>query len=177
MKNIFIGGVAKSGKSTFSEKISSKNYNHIPVDYFTASLKRNFKETNISSSVIIGESSSKISLLLSTVIEIIDSKDDEYFILDSAHVMPKDIMKYIDRDKWDVYFFGYPNIDAKEKFDLIRKYEKGGWTKKRSDEELLDTIEKLIEISKEIESQCTELNIKFIDTSSNFEDKLKEFTF
>ena len=35
MKNIFIGGVAKSGKSTFAKIFSDKaKYNHIPLDYF-----------------------------------------------------------------------------------------------------------------------------------------------
>ena len=43
MKNIFIAGVAKSGKSTLARILKEKyNYNHIPLDYFASSLKRNF---------------------------------------------------------------------------------------------------------------------------------------
>ena len=167
MKNIFIGGVAKSGKSTLAEKIcKGEKYNHIPIDYFTASLKRNFPDVGIVSNVVINdETSSKLSILLSTVINIIDTKDEK-FILDSAHVMPKDIIKYLDKDKWDIYFIGYPNISKEDKFSIIRKYESvDDWTYKRSDEELLDILDKLIFISKEIEKECVELGIKFIDTS------------
>ena len=40
MKNIFIGGVAKSGKSTLSKIIcKDKNYNHIPIKYTKRSRK------------------------------------------------------------------------------------------------------------------------------------------
>lgn len=167
MKNIFIGGLAKSGKSTIAEKIcNGEKYNHIPIDYFTASLKRNFPDVGIVSNVIINdETSSKLSLLLSTVVSIIDTKDEK-FILDSAHVMPKDIVKYLDKDKWDIYFIGYPNITKEEKFSIIRKYETNeDWTYKRSDEELLFVLDNLISISKKIEEECMELGIKFIDTS------------
>lgn len=176
MKNIFIAGAAKSGKSTIAEKICSKgSYNHIPLDYFTASLKRNFPDVGIRSNVLIeGETSPKLALLLSTVFNIIDDTEEK-FIIDSAHIMPKDIVKYINRDKWDIIYVGYPNVSAQDKFNLIRKLEhEFSWTHRRSDEELFPMIEQLIENSKEIERQCQELNIRFIDTSGDIKDILKE---
>lgn len=169
MKHIFIGGVAKSGKSTLAEKLcNSKEYNHIPLDYFTSSLKHNFPEIKITSNVVINEESSKnLSLLLSRVISIMNDKE-EPFIIDSAHILPKHIIEYIDLNKWDIYFIGYPNITKEDKFNLLRKYDKEtDWTRKRTDEELLDTLDKLINISKEIELQCKKYNIPFIDTSND----------
>ena len=174
MKNIFIAGAAKSGKSTIAEKICSKgSYNHIPLDYFTASLKRNFPDVGIRSNVLIeGETSPKLALLLSTVFNIIDDTEEK-FIIDSAHIMPKDIVKYINRDKWDIIYVGYPNVSAQDKFNLIRKLEhEFSWTHRRSDEELFPMIEQLIENSKEIERQCKELNIRFIDTSGDINEIL-----
>lgn len=174
MKNIFIAGAAKSGKSTIAEKICSKgSYNHIPLDYFTASLKRNFPDVGIRSNVLIeGETSPKLALLLSTVFNIIDDTEEK-FIIDSAHIMPKDIVKYINRDKWDIIYVGYPNVSAQDKFNLIRKLEhEFSWTHRRSDEELFPMIEQLIENSKEIERQCQELNIRFIDTSGDINEIL-----
>ena len=167
IKNVFIGGVARSGKSTLANKILKSNkYNHIPVDYFTSSFKHNFPECGITSNVVIDkESSSKLALFLSRVINIIDYKDEK-FIIDSAHIMPKDIMRYIDLNKWDVYYVGYPNITKEEKFDIIRKFDdQSDWTFKRTDEELLEILDNLIKLSKEIEEECLKYNIKFIDTS------------
>ena len=175
-KNIFIGGVARSGKSTLAKRFSKLNsYNHFPLDYVTSSLKNNFPETNISSSVVIGDSSEKLSLLLSTIVRIMNSKDEKY-IIDSAHIMPKDIVPYLDKDKWNIYFVGYPNVSKFTKFSSIRKYDDHtDWTSRRSDEELLSIIEKLISISKKIQEQCEELNIPFIDTSNDIIEVIDEF--
>ena len=169
MKHIFIGGVAKSGKSTLAEKLcQNKNYNHIPLDYFASSLKHNFPETKITSNVIINEESSKnLSLLLSRVINIMNDKE-EPFIIDSAHILPKHIIEYIDLNKCDIYYIGYPNITKEDKFNILRKYDKEtDWSRKRTDEELLNSIDKLITLSKQIEQECLELNIPFIDTSKD----------
>ena len=47
-KHIFIAGTAKSGKSTFAEKICNNHkYNHIPLDYFTSSFKHKLKSQRI----------------------------------------------------------------------------------------------------------------------------------
>lgn len=175
MKNILILGVAKSGKSYLARKINiNRNYNYIPLDYFTSSFKHNIPESGIKSDVIIDKNSSeKLAKFLSRVIEIIDYVDNEKYLIDSAHIYPKDIIKYIDRNKWDIYYIGYPNISVDDKFLELRKYVHGGWPFEKSDDELKNILKELIKISKEIRSQCNEYNIPFID-SSNFEtlDKL-----
>ena len=168
MKNIFIGGVAKSGKSRLAVHLCKKyNMNHIPLDYFASSFKHNFPEVGITSNVVIdSESSKKFALFLSRFIEIVESKDDEFFVLDSAHILPEDIIKYLDRDKWDIYYLGYSNITPEEKILEIKKYTKGGWTNKKTKEELLGIFKILINTSKDIEKICKESNIKYIDTSN-----------
>lgn len=175
IKNILVAGIAKSGKSTFCKMLcDNSEYNHIPLDYFTASMKRNYPEWGIKSDVVINnDTSNKLCILLKTVTEIIDD-NEEKFIIDSAHIMPRDLIKIIDRDKWDVYFFGYKDISVEEKLCNIRKYSQGGWTAKRSDEELKNIIIELINISKEISNECTKYNISYIDTSYNFIDVLKD---
>ena len=173
MKNIFIAGVARYGKSTLSKKIiENKNYNHIPLDYFASSLKHNFPKTKITSNVVIDSTSSKnLALLLSRVIQIINDSDEK-FIIDSAHIYPQDIIELLDRDKWDIYYLGYPNISAQEKLELIRKFDtKNDWTFKKSDDELLDILKQLINISHNIQNQCQKLNINFIDTSNDMSFK------
>lgn len=158
MKNIFVDGVSKSGKSAFSNKIKNAYYNHIPLDYFASSFKRNFPDTNITSNVVVSKTSSKnLSLFLSRVIEIIDSTDEK-FIIDSAHILPEDINVYLDRDKWDIYYLSYPNTDKESKVKDIRKYEtEEDWTYKKSDEKLLDIFDKLILLSKDEQKMCENL--------------------
>ena len=174
-KNIFIGGVARSGKSTISKKLCEKSAcNHFPVDYIAASFKRNFPDCGINDGVIINESSINLSLFLSTVIGKIN-KTNEKYIIDSAHIMPKDIIKYLDKEKWDIYFIGYPNIEPEEKFNNIRKYDsKVDWTSRQNNENMMELVKGLIEISKKIEDECKKYDIRFIDTSKNFFDTIDQ---
>lgn len=169
MKNIFIGGVAKSGKSRLATYLCEKyNMNHIPIDYFASSFKHNFPNIGITSNVIINEESSKLlSLFLSRFIEIAESNDDEFFLLDSAHILPQDIIRYLNPEKWDVYYLAYPNITSEDKIQEIKKYTIGGWTDKKSKKELLDIFNNLITISVNIEKTCMENNINFVDTSND----------
>ena len=168
MKNIFIGGVAKSGKSRLAVDLCKKyGMNHIPIDYFASSFKHNFPDVNITSDVVINKESSKLlALFLSRFITIAEAKNDELFVLDSAHILPEDILKYLDPQKWDIYYLGYPNTTAKEKINEIEKYTKGGWTSKRSHEELMELFNELILLSKNIQNTCIDNNIEFIDTSN-----------
>lgn len=72
------------------------------------------------------------------------NETDEKFIVDSAHVMPRDILPYIDKEKWKVYFVGYPNISVKTKFEQIRKYDAiNSWTRNFSDEDMLKLVERI----------------------------------
>ena len=169
MKNLLIAGVAKSGKSTICEKICEEGkYNHIPFDYITASMKRNYPEWGVKSDVIINDTSKILCTLFKTITDIINDTDEK-FIIDCAHIYPHDIVNKLDLNKWKIIFVGYPNIDVDEKIKNIRKYDINGWTTKKSDGELRTIINKLKDISNIIKQECDKYNFKFIDTSNNFE--------
>ena len=81
MKNLLIAGVAKSGKSTICEKIcEEEKYNHIPFDYITASMKRNYPEWGVKSDVIINETSKILCTLFKTITDIINDTDEKFII-------------------------------------------------------------------------------------------------
>ena len=76
MKNIFIGGVAKSGKSRLAIDLCKKyGMNHIPLDYFASSFKRNFPEVGIKTNVIIDPDSSKLLSLFISLFFIVFKKE------------------------------------------------------------------------------------------------------
>ena len=169
MKNIFIGGVAKSGKSRLATYLSKElGMNHIPIDYFASSFKHNFPDVGIVSNVIIDkDSSKKLALFLSRFVDIAQDNNEEYFILDSAHILPEDIIPFLDRDKWDVYYLGYDNISALDKIEEVNKYTRGGWIVKRSREELIENFNNLINLSKDIRNACELNDITYLDVSSS----------
>lgn len=174
MKNVFIAGVARSGKSTISRRLHDEfNYNHIPLDYFASSFKHNFRETKITSDVLMS-GSEPLAIFIDRVMSIIDCTE-ELFVIDSAHIKPEDLIKHINRDNWEIVYVGYPNIAPIEKLNSIRKYDdKDDWTGKKSDEELLEILSKLVTLSKSIEDDCKKHDIKFINTSKNFKETLNK---
>ena len=177
MKNIFIGGVAKSGKSRLAVKLcENSKYNHIPLDYFASSFRRKLPEVGITSNIDIQEESSKkYALFLSRFIEIAESNENEFFILDSAHIFPKDIINYLDPNKWEVYYLGYSNITPEDKLKELRNNLSGGWVADKTDEEMLELLSKMVPLSQEIAKQCEECNILYLDTSEK--DILEIFDF
>ena len=115
MKNILIAGVAKSGKSLFCKKLIEKEkYNHIPLDYFTASMKRNFPDWGIKSSVIINDTSKKLSTLLNTVTNLIDDTDEKF---DSVLTAYKKAMQFLNENE---LYTCIPEDDRVEKFDNVQ---------------------------------------------------------
>ena len=176
-KNILIAGVARAGKSSIAENLSKNTiYNHFPVDYIASSFYINFPECKINNRVVIDNGSINLSKFLSTVIAKME-KTQEKFIIDSAHIFPKDILPYLDREKWHIYFMGYPKIEAIEKLKNIRKYDPiNSWTRNFNDERLLEIIQGIIATSEEIEKQCKQYNIEFIDTSANFKQTIENYT-
>lgn len=175
-KNIFIAGIARSGKSTFAKKLNKdREYNYLPLDHLTSSIKHNFPEIGIKSKVVIDETSSKKQAQLLSRFTRTISGTGELFLIDSAHILPEDLNDCLDREKWDIYYFGYPNISPEEKFTQIRKYDnEHDWTRKRDDEELLGMVKDLVSLSKTVEETCQKLNIPFIDTSNGIEEAINK---
>lgn len=99
MKNLLIAGVAKSGKSTICEKIcEEKRYNHIPFDYITVSMKRNYSEQGVKSDIIINDTRKILCTLFKTITDIINDTDEK-FIIGCAHIYPQDIDTLINKVK------------------------------------------------------------------------------
>ena len=67
---------------------------------------------------------------------------------------------------------GYCDITIEDKIKNIRKYDIDTWSSKKDDNDLINDTKLDIEYSKEAKKQCEELNIKFFDTSKNFEKTL-----
>ena len=93
--------------------------------------------------------------------------------------MPEDIINYFDTSNTLVYFFVNSKLTVEEILENCRLYDdESAWTKRRTDENLLNHIKKAKEFENKILDQCKKYNIKYIDTSFNreklFADLLKE---
>lgn len=171
MKHVIIAGAARSGKTMLALKLGKDGLVHYKMDSIKRGIDNNFWNNYKDNWKKV---SPHMAYLIKTIIDENQSdivKNQEYYCIDTCHVYPKDIAKY-NLENTVIIFMGYCNIETKDKVKNIRTYDKGTWSNKKSDDDLIKDTNLDIEYSKEAKKQCEELNIKFFDTSDDFEKQL-----
>ena len=179
-KNFIICGCPLAWKSTLSNLLSQKfKIFHIPTDAFITAFQENFPLIWINHNWTF-ENISKIfyPFFKSFVLELDSQNIYGWYLIEWFHI---DIEKAF-LDFWkthEIIVIWYPNISIKEKFDLVREFDKNNWTNDLDDESLVNHIISFINISKNFKSICDKYNINFLDTSFdrnlNIENIVKKY--
>lgn len=150
------------GKTTICNGISKKiNYNHIPLDSIVRGFQNNFPEIGITHNDTIINVSKKLAPFINSMIE----DPEQPLLLDTYHLVPEDYIKFINTDKCDIFFVGYPNISPQEKLKEMRTFDKREENRILTDSELLENLKKKIDESIYMERECKKYNLPFINTS------------
>lgn len=170
-KNIVIAGVGRAGKSTLSKSIVAKtNFRHFSMDSLINAFGENFSKTGITHGAAIEEVSPNVALLIETISEI-----QENTIFDLDKLLPVDYIKYINKEKNDIYFLVYNLLSIEEKLEQIRKHDtKYDYSTKLSDDTLRAWISDYIKRSAVMKEQCDKYGLICIDMSFNREEKLEQ---
>ena len=174
MKNIILIGASRAGKSTFT-KLLSQRFNNLMI-IRTDLLRLAFREA-ICKDITLNTTSLKnnpdyINYILSYY-NYANMYDVDYIkIVDTVDFDPKDYKLF----KNSIFIcLGYPNITAEEVVKNWRKYDTDlDWTKKKTDEKLIDFANQEINNSKKLKEECEKYCVKFIDTSHDRNKILNE---
>ncbi len=169
MKHIIIAGAPRSGKTTLSRSVHMYYKNPIYTHYKMDSIKRATFD-------ILGLKNKDWHFASTFVAEMIkricsdneqESSDPEFFIFDTPHLYPDDLAKF-PKSKFLIIFLGYTDISAKEKAIQILEHDSPNcWTKKVSNERLMELVNGNIAFSEEIKAQCSNHDMLYFDTSKN----------
>ena len=174
MKHIIIAGASRSGKTTLALKFKKEGFVHYKMDTIKRGLDNNFYDGRIS---LWSDASPKFANLIERIIDEAKTDiilDEEWYVIDTCHLYPKDIAK-IDLTNTLVVFLGYPNKTVYEKLKDIREYDPfNQWTRKKSDEVLINNSALDIEYSICAKLECEKVNIPFFDTGTNFNEAIEE---
>lgn len=181
MKNIMILGSPRAGKSTFAKMILKEfpNYNIIQEDILISAYKRAIYESTMENNkddyVTIKCDLNIVYKMLRTMFDYsIEYEPSLNFILDGMSISLEEASKYMDKDTI-VLVFGYPNITVEEGFENVRKYDTiNDWTYTQSRYMIESIFETYIKVSKRQKEECEKLGIKFVDTSKNRKQVLKD---
>ena len=182
--NIIIAGVPRAGKSTVSHLLSKKyGYQHISMDSIIAGFEKCFPETGVntyqglSSLETLRVISSKMAPFVRAMLD--SSEYDEFepgMVLDMYQLLPEDYDKHIRGANCEIAYFITSDVSPEERFLIQKKYDtEKDYSFYKSDEELREGAECIVEQSIIMRKQCEQLGLKYYETATEREQNIQRF--
>lgn len=176
MKNILIAGVPRAGKTTLTISLAKelRNYHILSLDCIRNAFDDIFPQLEINPR----GGKNNFTDLPEFVSRMIyynkrDLNNQFHYIIEGSQILP-DTVKELYND-CIVIFLGHGETEPQQILDNIRKYDTPNqYSYKRNDETMLKSIIKHVKIDDEIREKCREYGFRYVDTSSNRIEKLKE---
>lgn len=172
LKNIYLVGPSRCGKTATATMLQEKyGYTHIIMDAVIETMNEispnlGIKHGNLDSKEFRNFLNSYSKNLF---------KYTKHNIIDIEVLDPSFAKSMINDDESTVIYMGYPSITPEEKLKQMRKYDSEyDWTRNLSDEELIELLTFHIEASKKLQEKAMQHGFKFIDTSFNREEVIRE---
>ena len=182
--NIIIAGVPRAGKSTVSHLLSKKyGYQHISMDSIIAGFEKCFPETGVntyqglSSLETLRVISGKMAPFVRAMLD--SSEYDEFepgMVLDMYQLLPEDYDKHIRGANCEIAYFITSDVSPEERFLIQKKYDtEKDYSCYKSDEELREGAECIVEQSIIMRKQCEQLGLKYYETATEREKNIQRF--
>lgn len=182
--NIIISGVPRAGKSTISHILSKEyGFQHVSMDSIIAGFEKCFPNTGVST--YQGLSSLDTLRVISSkmapfVRAMLDSGEYDEFapgmVLDMYQLLPEDYDKYIRGANCEIVYFITSDVTPEERFQIQKKYDtEKDYTFYKSDEELREGAEYIVEQSLLMKSQCEKYGLPYYETAREREQVFQRF--
>lgn len=182
--NIIIAGVPRAGKSTVSHLLSKQfGYQHISMDSIIAGFEKCFPETGVntyqglSSLETLRVISGKMAPFVRAMLD--SSEYDEFepgMVLDMYQLLPEDYDKHIRGANCEIAYFITSDVSPEERFLIQKKYDtEKDYSFYKSDEELREGAECIVEQSIIMRKQCEQLGLKYYETATEREKNIQRF--
>ena len=182
--NIIIAGVTRAEKSTVSHLLSKKyGYQHISMDSIIAGFEKCFPETGVntyqglSSLETLRVISGKMAPFVRAMLD--SSEYDEFepgMVLDMYQLLPEDYDKHIRGANCEIAYFITSDVSPEERFLIQKKYDtEKDYSFYKSDEELREGAECIVEQSIIMRKQCEQLGLKYYETATEREKNIQRF--
>ena len=182
--NIIIAGVPRAGKSTVSHLLSKKyGFQHISMDSIIAGFEKCFPETGVntyqglSSLETLRVISGKMAPFVRAMLD--SSEYDEFepgMVLDMYQLLPEDYDRHIRGANCEIAYFITSDVSPEERFLIQKKYDtEKDYSFYKSDEELREGAECIVEQSIIMRKQCEQLGLKYYETATEREKNIQRF--
>ena len=185
MKNtLIIAGVPRAGKSTVAHLLASRyGYQHVSMDSIIAGFEKCFPDTGVStyqglsSKDTLRVISGKMAPFVRAMLE--SGEYDEFkpgMVLDMYQLLPEDYDRFIRGANCDIVYFITSDVTPEERFAIQKKYDtEKDYTFYKSDEELREGAEYIVEQSILMKAQCEQYGLPFYETAHEREQAIQRF--
>ncbi len=182
--SMIIAGVPRAGKSTVSRLLSRKcGYQYISMDSVIAGFEKCFPETGVntyqglSSMDTLRVISGKMAPFVRAMLD--SGGYDEFrpgMVLDMYQLLPEDYDRYIRGADCGIAYFITSDVTPEERFLIQKKYDtEKDYTFYRSDEELREGAEYIVEQSLLIREQCEKYGLPYYETARDRDQVIQRF--
>ena len=182
--NIIIAGVPRAGKSTVSHLLSKKyGFQHTTTLRIIAGFEKCFPETGVntyqglSSLETLRVISSKMAPFVRAMLD--SGEYDEFepgMVLDMYQLLPEDYDRHIRGANCEIAYFITSDVSPEERFLIQKKYDtEKDYSFYKSDEELREGAECIVEQSIIMRKQCEQLGLKYYETATEREKNIQRF--
>ena len=165
MRNILICGSPRVGKTTLGKKISiSLGYKYINLDsiFDKKQEEPSWPYPKYYDAKVISHE------LSSFLIDYVNNLDSDYYVLEGAYIDIETIYNKLNNTL--IIGLTYNDIDSKELFNRIKKYDKNEWINNFSDEVIKEKCDCFINRNNYYNDCFNKLNILNYDLSNNREE-------
>lgn len=176
-KNILIFGGSRCGKSTLARRISRKfNYNLISLDFIITAFQYGMPDLKINHLRRDEFMLNDVSSFMYSYIRALnhDSKNsyDANYVIEGCYLKLDDFIEQFNFNNFMVIVLGYDD-SAVQLFEDIRNHDTiKDWTKKLSDDELLEYCNRVIDDCKQLKAYCLKHKIPYFDMSGDRDEKI-----
>ena len=182
--NMIIAGVPRAGKSTISHILSKEyGFQHVSMDSIIAGFEKCFPDTGVntyqglSSLDTLRVISSKMAPFVRAMLD--SGEYDEFtpgMVLDMYQLLPEDYDKYIRGANCEIVYFITSDLTPEERFLIQKKYDtEKDYTFYKSDEELREGAEYIVEQSLLMKNQCEKYGLPYYETAREREQVFQRF--
>ena len=182
--NLIIAGVPRAGKSTVAHLLASRyGYQHVSMDSIIAGFEKCFPDTGVStyqglsSKDTLRVISGKMAPFVRAMLE--SGEYDEFkpgMVLDMYQLLPEDYDRFIRGANCDIVYFITSDVTPEERFAIQKKYDtEKDYTFYKSDEELREGAEYIVEQSLLMKAQCEQYGLPFYETAHEREQAIQRF--
>lgn len=182
-KHLIVAGVPRAGKSTICAQIIRRfPYQHISMDSIIAGFERCFPDTGVStyqglsSMDTLNVISRKMAPFLQAMIDSGEYDEQDYgMLLDMYQLLPEDYVNHIDPERCAILYLVTGNVTPEERFLIQKQYDTPkDYTYYKSDKELREGAEYIVEQSRLIRAQCETFGLPCFETALDRERVLQE---